>query len=245
MQSKSIRKGFCVFFFLNSSFLLLFLLSKQFRDEYAALLEEIKQKRKADAKAYGTIFKKDAAIYQSENVRCFFDIGIGKRVIGRIEMELFCSKVPKTCENFRALCCGEHAGLTYQKTVFHRVIEGFIVQGGDVTMQKGAGGKSIYGDTFEDENFSVDCGRAGVLCMANAGVPNSNQSQFFITLAPCPQLQGQCVAFGRVVAGSAVLKTIAALDVDESDAPTEPVTIVKCGQVKGKDRMVDSSSEDE
>lgn len=112
-----------------------------------------------------------------------------------------------------------------------------------MTFQKGLGGKSIYGDTFEDENFDVDCNRAGLLCMANAG-PNSNQSQFFITLAPCPQFKGQYVVFGKVVAGSGVLKKIAAVDVDDNDVPTEAVTIVKCGQVKGKDRMVDSSDEE-
>lgn len=99
---------------------------------------------------------------------------------------------------------------------------------------KRAGGKSIYGDTFEDENFSVDCGRAGVLCMANAGVPNSNQSPVFHHFGALSSVARSVRGVGRVVAGSAVLKTIAALDVDESDAPTEPVTIcqVRTGESK-------------
>ncbi len=219
--------------------------SKQLRDDYATLVDEVKQKRKADKVAYGTIFKEQAAIYEAQRPRVFFEVSHGKKLLGRIEIELYNHKVPKTAENFRALCTGEK-GLTYQKSLFHRVCEGYLIQGGDVTGAKGAGGKSIYGAVFDDEAFDGGpCDKAGMVFMANSG-PNTNQSQFFITLAPSPQFKGQYVVVGRVVAGSAVLRKIERVEVDDKDAPVEQVVMYKCGQVKKeKDRMMDSSSDDE
>jgi cyclophilin family peptidyl-prolyl cis-trans isomerase/FKBP-type peptidyl-prolyl cis-trans isomerase len=218
--------------------------SKQLRDEYATLVEEVKLKRRADKVAYGTIFKEQAAIYEAQRPRVFFEIAHGKKMLGRIEMELFSHKVPRTAENFRALCTGEKT-LTYAKTLIHRVVEGYLIQGGDVTMSKGTGGKSIYGATFEDEAFGAGpCDRAGMVYMANSG-PHTNQSQFFITLAPSPQFREQYVVVGKVVAGSAVLRKMERVEVDSNDAPVEPVVVYKCGQVKKeKDRMVDSSSDE-
>lgn len=218
--------------------------NKALRNEYQELLEEVKMKRKADQKAYGTIFKEQAAIYEKQNPRVFFEVAQGKKLLGRLEMELFSNKVPLTAENFRALCTGEKGGsLSYMKTIFHRVIEGFIIQGGDVSMSGGAGGKSIYGATFKDESLSGKCDRAGLLCMANSG-PDTNQSQFFITLVPCPQFDGKYVVFGKVVAGKEVLRKIERVECDSNDRPVEDVRVVKCGECRGKDRMIDSSDEE-
>ena len=142
--------------------------------------------------------------------------------------------VPRTAENFRCLCTGERAGrrpLRFRGTPFHRVIDDFMIQGGDVTAGDGTGGESIYGGRFEDENFAFKHTDAGLLSMANAG-PNTNGSQFFITLKATPWLDGKNVVFGHVrdAASMAVVRRIESYG-SGSGRTSSRIVIADCGQL--------------
>ncbi|XP_031284633.1 peptidyl-prolyl cis-trans isomerase CYP40-like isoform X1 [Pistacia vera] len=169
--------------------------------------------------------------------RCFLDISIGGELEGRIIVELYNDVVPKTAENFRALCTGEKGigpntsvPLHFKGVCFHRVIKGFMIQGGDISAGDGTGGESIYGLKFEDENFELKHERKGMLSMANAG-SNTNGSQFFITTTRTSHLDGKHIVFGKVVKGMGVVRSIEHVTTGENDRPTVDVVITDCGEI--------------
>ncbi|KAF3105642.1 hypothetical protein TWF569_002622 [Orbilia oligospora] len=165
--------------------------------------------------------------------RCFLDLQYGTDPVGRVVIELFTDKTPKTCENFRSLCTASTSpSLHYKSSIFHRVIEEFMLQGGDITRGDGKGGVSIYGDTFEDENLGwCDIDKEGLVCMANRG-KDTNSSQFFITCAPCDHLNGKHTVFGHVVSGLQFVKEMEKVRVDSSDKPVVDVIISNCGELE-------------
>jgi len=167
----------------------------------------------------------------------FFDIGLGDGVVlGRIKLELFVKDCPKTCENFRQFCTGEflqnEQPTGYKNSTFHRVIKGFMIQGGDFLNHNGTGKMSIYGPTFADENLtSHQHGQPGMLSCANSG-PNTNGCQFFITLAATEWLDGKHVVFGKVLDADSMLtvRKCEAVPVQGSK-PQVPLRILECGEL--------------
>nr|CCC94700.1 cyclophilin a [Trypanosoma congolense IL3000] len=165
------------------------------------------------------------------NPKVYFDITIGGTPAGRITFELFADAVPKTAENFRALCTGEK-GFGYSGSGFHRIIPNFMCQGGDFTRHNGTGGKSIYGEKFPDESFAGKAGKhfgPGTLSMANAG-PNTNGSQFFICTAETAWLDGKHVVFGQVLDGMNVVRAMEAVG-SQTGSTDKPVMISESGQL--------------
>ncbi|CAE6448332.1 unnamed protein product [Rhizoctonia solani] len=183
-----------------------------------------------------------ASISSLTRPKVYTDISIGGKPAGRVVYSLFSDLVPKTAENFRALCTGEKgvgkAGkpLSYEGCAFHRVIKGFMIQGGDFTAGNGTGGESIYGEKFEDEAFPVNHTKPFLLSMANAG-PNTNGSQFFVTTVPTPHLDQKHVVFGEVVKGKSIIRQIENQPTSSGDAPTSACVITKCGELTSDDEL--------
>eukprot|EP00472_Partenskyella_glossopodia_P010693 CAMPEP_0197529456 /NCGR_PEP_ID=MMETSP1318-20131121/28437_1 /TAXON_ID=552666 /ORGANISM="Partenskyella glossopodia, Strain RCC365" /LENGTH=283 /DNA_ID=CAMNT_0043084919 /DNA_START=72 /DNA_END=923 /DNA_ORIENTATION=- len=166
----------------------------------------------------------------------FFDVSIDGKASGRIEMGLYGKQVPKTVENFRALCTGEKGvgkkgkPLHFKGSKFHRIIPGFMCQGGDFTDFNGMGGESIYGEKFPDENFKIQHDKEGLLSMANAG-KDTNGSQFFLTVAPTPHLDGKHVVFGEVLKGYQEVVKVMEEHGSEGGSVEKDVIIEDCGVV--------------
>uniref|UniRef100_A0A7N0UEY1 peptidylprolyl isomerase n=2 Tax=Kalanchoe fedtschenkoi TaxID=63787 RepID=A0A7N0UEY1_KALFE len=185
---------------------------------------------------------------KKKNPVVYFDISIDGDQPERVSMELFADVVPKTAENFRALCTGEKGigattgkPLHYKGTTFHRIIKGFMAQGGDFSKGNGTGGESIYGGKFADENFKLEHSGAGYLSMANSG-PNTNGSQFFILFKRQPHLDGKHVVFGKVVQGLDTLKKIEQAGSGDGK-PGSVVKIIDSGEVSDKKVQNASGSE--
>lgn len=211
-----------------------------------------KAEKKEEKKMYSNMFGKGSLYAEKKvvlgefvipaspspgNPKVYFDIAIGGAEVRRVTMELFANVTSRTAENFRALCTGEKGtgksgvALSYKGSIFHRVIKGFMMQGGDFTRANGTGGESIYGLKFDDENFAVKHKQPGLLSMANSG-PGTNGSQFFITFVETPHLDGKHVVFGRVIEGMDVITDVEKAEVGESDKPKSDIIVVDCGQIE-------------
>jgi len=213
------------------------------KNEIAKAQKFIADAKKKEKAVYGNMFKtsfygdKEGVVVPGSDPNCpkvFMDISIGGEAVGRLVFLLYSDVVPKTAENFRALCTGEKGEdkssgkpLHFKGCTFHRIIKDFMIQGGDFTNHNGTGGISIYGEKFADENFKVKH-FAGCLSMANAG-PNTNGSQFFVTSNATSHLDGKHVVFGKCIHGfDTIFPTIENTPKD-NDKPSRPVVIENCG----------------
>ncbi|XP_017373714.1 peptidyl-prolyl cis-trans isomerase A-like [Cebus imitator] len=162
------------------------------------------------------------------NPTVFFDIAIDGDPLSCVSFKLFADKVPKTADNFRALSTGEK-GFGYKGSCFHRIILGFMCQGGDFTCHNGTGGKLIYGEKFDDENFILKHTGPGILSMANAG-PNTNGSQFFTCTVKTEGLGDKRVVFGKVKEGMNIVKAMERCG-SRNGKTSKKISIADCGQL--------------
>ncbi|XP_068698073.1 probable inactive peptidyl-prolyl cis-trans isomerase-like 6 [Montipora foliosa] len=166
----------------------------------------------------------------------YMDVAVNEKRIGRLLIELYTDRLPRTCHNFMELCSGQNTEterhdpplkLWYKDSIFHRIVPNGWIQGGDIEGGKGTGGESIYGPVFEDEDFSIPHNKRGIVGMANRG-RHTNGSQFYITLQPSPWMNTKYVAFGQVIEGA---KVLALLEEQETfnERPKSLCVIVDCG----------------
>ncbi|XP_037027266.1 peptidyl-prolyl cis-trans isomerase, rhodopsin-specific isozyme [Bradysia coprophila] len=167
-----------------------------------------------------TLFKVTSEIYM--------DFAINHEPIGRLVFGLFEEEAPKTVKNFREICVNGIDGQTYAGSSIHRVIDKFIVQGGDIVSGDGLGSVSIYGKYFEDENLEINHTGPGFIGMANRG-PDTNGCQFYITTMAAPWLNGKHTIFGKVVRGHGNVHKMEKVKTDMDDFPVKPIEILSCG----------------
>ena len=172
--------------------------------------------------------------------KCHFLVSVAGEKPQKIVFELATDVAPKTCDNFASFCQSKEPSKTYKGTQFHRIIPGFMAQGGDYQNGDGTGGEAFHGSTLIDESFALKHDAPGVLSMANKG-RNTAGSQFFITLGKSQHLDGKHVVFGRVIAGMNVVEEMAKVET-EKDRPTsmQKIVIVDCGAGDGS--VLDDSS---
>jgi cyclophilin family peptidyl-prolyl cis-trans isomerase len=175
---------------------------------------------------------------------CYFFVSIAGAKPRKIVFELFNDLVPLTCQNFLSFCESQDSSKTYKGTYFHRIIPGFMVQGGDYERNNGTGGETFDGGKLKDESFVVKHSEPGILSMANNGKPDSGKSQFFITTGKASHLDGKHVAFGRVIEGMSVVYDMESVETDEKDKPIfQKIMIVDCGIGEGTNHDNDSADD--
>lgn len=163
----------------------------------------------------------------------FFDVAVGTKNMGRIEIELFDVDVPITCRNFRYLCSQHNQKLNYVDSIFHRILPGYLIQGGDIINYDGTGGYSAYGQYFKDENFNLKHNQEGLLAMANCG-KDKNNSQFFILThrGGYKELDDKYVVFGIIVKGYNIVQRLDNIKINRDFKPIKECRIIECGVIK-------------
>ena len=219
------------------------------RREAAAIRDALKAQKAKERRMFGNLFQRGVELYDDKEgvvvhegplPRVFMDVSVGGETIGRVVFKLFADVVPKTAENFRALCTGEKGlgesgkPLHFRNSKFHRIIPGFMCQGGDFTNGDGTGGESIYGRTFPDEKFTLKHDKPFLLSMANSG-KDTNGSQFFITTAETSWLDGKHVVFGEVLEGQDVVRKMEEQG-SSGGTPAQEVEIVDCGELPAEEK---------